>query len=87
MEIIHRCAPDNDYKSLCIFDDIGAQKLSDYVLERWYNIIDRRSSMKKPTLFTTNFSPKEIFATMGDRIASRICSGIVYELKGSDRRL
>ena len=40
-----------------------------------------------PTIFTSNITLKEISVLMSDRIASRIASGDVFELKGSDRRL
>lgn len=73
--------------NLCIFDDIGAQKISDYVIEAWYNIIDRRYMHEHPTVFTSNLSLREISAFMTDRIASRLASGIVFELKGEDKRL
>jgi len=70
-----------------IFDDIGAQKISEYVIEAWYNIIDRRYMFDYPTMFTSNLSLKEISFCMTDRIASRIASGVIFELKGNDRRL
>jgi len=72
---------------LRIFDDIGAQKISDYVIEAWYNIIDKRYMDEVPTMFTSNLSLKEISLCMTDRIASRIASGKIFELKGKDRRL
>lgn len=72
---------------LAIFDDIGAQKISDYVIEAWYNIIDRRYMFEHPTIFTSNLSLKEISVFMSDRIASRIASGIVFKLQGDDRRI
>lgn len=76
-----------DYTHTGIFDDVGAQKISDYVIEAWYNIIDRRYMYEHPTMFTSNLSLKEISIVMSDRIASRLASGINFELKGPDRRL
>lgn len=70
-----------------VFDDIGAQKLSDYVIEAWYTIIDRRYRDNLPTMFTSNLGLREISAYMTDRVASRLASGIVYELNGDDKRL
>lgn len=72
---------------LRIFDDVGAQKISDYVIEAWYNIIDKRYMNEIPTMFTSNLSLREISLCMTDRIASRIASGKVFELKGMDRRV
>lgn len=81
------CRDDDVKKRLVIFDDIGVQKISDYVIESWYNIINRRYMNNLPTIFTSNLSLKEISLTMTDRIASRLASGIVYEMQGIDRRL
>jgi DNA replication protein DnaC len=73
--------------SFAIFDDIGAQKISDYVIEAWYNIIDTRYGKVLPTVFTSNMTLSEISTFMSDRIASRIASGLIFELHGNDRRL
>lgn len=70
-----------------IFDDIGAQKISDYVIEVWYNIINERYMNGYKTIFTSNLSLKEIQQSMSDRIASRLASGIIYEMNGKDKRL
>lgn len=71
---------------LVIFDDIGAQKLSDYAIEAWYGIIDARYRNESPTVFTSNLKLGEICKCMSDRIASRLASGIVFEMGGEDRR-
>lgn len=90
-DIISRYCPKLDYwdksDKFSIFDDIGAQKLSEYALEVWYTIINERYSNGLKTIFTSNLSLKEIALSMSDRIASRLASGIVYEMKGNDRRL
>jgi DNA replication protein DnaC len=69
------------------FDDMGSSKLSEYVLETWFFILDYRYSNKLPTVLNSNYTLKEISNIMSDRIASRIASGVVYELKGTDRRI
>lgn len=69
-----------------IFDDIGAQKISEYVLEMWYSIIDYRYNECMPTVFTSNLDIEKISQVMNDRLASRLASGIVFQLKGKDRR-
>lgn len=79
--------PGNPTDSVHIFDDVGVQRSSDYTIEAWYNVINYRYSHKLPTVFTSNLSLKEISAFMTDRIASRLASGTVFELKGVDRRL
>lgn len=45
---------------LLVLDDIGSEKVSDWVLDVLFRIIDGRYRKKKPTLFTTNFSPTEL---------------------------
>lgn len=53
---------------LLVLDDIGAEKISDWVLESMFRIIDGRYRNKKPTLFTTNFTPTELlFRFMPDK--------------------
>lgn len=73
--------------TIAIFDDIGAQKQSEYVIEAWYNVIDLRYRNCKATVFTSNLAVKEISAGMSDRVASRLLSGTVVTLTGRDRRV
>lgn len=40
--------------SLLIIDDLGAERNTDYALEKVYNIIDSRSRTDKPMILTTN---------------------------------
>jgi DNA replication protein DnaC len=84
--IIKKYAPDSG-GDIAIFDDVGAQKVSDYTTDVWYKIIDRRYRNNYPTMFTTNLSPEELDRRLGDRIISRIISGVVFEFPGEDRRL
>lgn len=72
---------------ILIIDDLGAEKLSEYVIQAWYSIVDYRYSNMLPTVITSNLTVAEIAERFGDRIASRIASGIVLTLKGNDRRL
>lgn len=76
----------NFYKWL-IVDDLGSEKATDYVLQSWYSIIDHRYSNCKPTIYTSNLTPKEIAERYGDRIASRLISGLSIKLDGEDYRL
>ena len=70
-----------------IFDDVASNNCRDYVVEAWYNIINFRYNECIPSLFTSNYSIEEISSMMGDRIASRLASGLVFKLAGEDRRL
>jgi DNA replication protein DnaC len=80
LEMVNNC-------NLLIIDDIGSEKLTEWVRERIVSIIHTRVSNGLSTIYTSNLSPEELKEEMGDRIASRIlgCSSIV-EITGSDRR-
>jgi DNA replication protein DnaC len=84
--VIRRYAPESS-KSIVIFDDVGAQKVSEYTTEAWFKIIDRRYRHNAPTMFTTNLTFKELAANVGDRTASRIASGVRITFDGDDRRI
>jgi DNA replication protein DnaC len=45
---------------LLVLDDIGAEKITDWVLDVMFRIIDGRYRKKKPTLYTTNFFPADL---------------------------
>jgi len=45
---------------LLVMDDIGAEKVTDWVLEVLFRIIDGRYSYRRPIVFTTNFSPTSL---------------------------
>lgn len=46
--------------SLLIIDDLGAERDTDYALEKVYNIIDSRNRTNKPMILTTNLSFDEM---------------------------
>jgi DNA replication protein DnaC len=87
--IINRYAPDCDGKTdqLAIFDDVGAQNLTPYVIDAWYIIIDRRYRNNQKTIFTSNLTIEEISDRMTDRIGSRLASGLIFNMGNRDRRL
>jgi len=45
---------------LVIFDDLGAERSTDYALEKVYNIIDSRSRSNLPMILTTNLTVDEM---------------------------
>lgn len=55
--------------ALLIIDDLGAERSTDYALERVYNIVDSRYRAKKPMLLTTNLSLAEMQSTTDIRYA------------------
>lgn len=73
-------------KRWLVIDDIGVEKSSDWSLQVWYSIIDRRYQEMLPTIFTSNLSVADIAEKIGPRIASRISSGAVFTIDGNDYR-
>lgn len=49
-----------NYAKLVIFDDLGAERGTDYALEKIYNIIDSRYRKKLPMILTTNLTLDEM---------------------------
>ena len=77
-----------DFKGLLFIDDIGAEKMTEWVAETFYLILNYRYNEMLPTIFTSNLSPSELAERIGDRIVSRIIgSSDVIKLDGEDRRL
>lgn len=58
--------------SLLLLDDIGAERVSEWVQERLFLVIDHRYRRRLPTLFTTNLHPEDLEERLGGRIVSRI---------------
>lgn len=70
VRILDSCRTDPDYKDrfisriakkkLVIFDDLGAERSTDYALEQVYDIIDTRYRNRQPMIFTTNLTLDEM---------------------------
>ena len=77
-----------NFDGLLFFDDIGAEKASDWVRETFYLILNDKYENMIPVIFTSNYSLDELAEKMGDRVVSRIM-GIcdILKLEGRDRRL
>ena len=69
-----------------IFDDMIVSKMSNYDYSTLLNYADQRIFNEKTTIYTGNVPPENLSEFVGDRLASRICSGYTIELKGQDRR-
>jgi DNA replication protein DnaC len=76
--------------SLLVLDDLGVEKVTDYKLEKLYEVINGRDKAMKPGLvITSNYTLDEISERLNDdRIASRI-AGLctVVKVGGQDWRL
>lgn len=58
---------------LLVLDDLGAERTSEYVLDRLYVLINGRYQNDRATIITTNRSIAELRQQIGPRITSRIC--------------
>jgi DNA replication protein DnaC len=69
-------------------DDLGAEKLTEFVEEVTYFILNEREQNMRKTIITSNLSLAQIADKMGERISSRI-AGIcdIIKLEGNDRRI
>lgn len=77
---------------LLIIDDFGTEKMTESRYEELLEIINTReiNNSRRPcrTIITTNLSPREIFDTYGERIASRILGFYdILKFEGDDIRL
>lgn len=73
---------------LLIIDDIGSERVTEWVRERLVSMINTRVSSGLSTIYTSNLSPKELNNTLGNRIGSRVLgSSLVVEITGGDRRV
>ena len=65
LEYVKKC-------DLLIIDDFGVEKISEFVLDKAFALIDTRYRAEKPLIITTNLSLKEITDKFGSRIADRL---------------
>ncbi len=52
--------PSFDGLDLLVLDDLGAERQSEFMLERVFEIVDRRTRKAKPTIYTTNLLLNEL---------------------------
>ncbi len=72
---------------LLIIDDIGTEKVTEWVRERLVSIINTRAGAGLATIYTSNLSPEELLEKLGDRISSRVLgSSQAVKINGGDRR-
>lgn len=75
-------------RNILLFDDVGAHRISDFGIEMFGILLTHfHDNNRVGLLFTSNLTPKMIFDTMGERVASRL-EGIcrVVKLEGKDQR-
>ncbi|HEY3363821.1 MAG TPA: ATP-binding protein [Symbiobacteriaceae bacterium] len=94
---LHRFDDDEEYRQgidrllsadLIVLDDLGAEKVSEFVGQELFNIINHRMNRLMPMIVSTNLTAGEIEDAYGPRIASRLLNGFDgMELRGDDVRL
>ena len=57
---------------LLVFDDVGAENMTDFVKDRFYLIINERYEGCKPIIVTTNLDVDSLENRLGQRIVSRL---------------
>lgn len=72
---------------LILFDDIGAEKSSEWTREQICYIISERIDACRPSLITSNLSIEEISKNIDERLGSRFGGMAEYTMEGPDRRL
>lgn len=65
---------------LLVIDDLGTEKLTEWVEEQLYYVINGRYNAMLPTVITTNLRLADIMQRYGARIVSRLC-GMCYPLE------
>jgi DNA replication protein DnaC len=56
---------------VCVFDDPGREKVSEWMKTQYYRIIDKRRRDRLPTVFTSNHGWDDIAKLLGDAVSSR----------------
>lgn len=75
-------------RQLLFLDDVGAEKVTDWVGEMIYMIINHRYVERIPVIFTSNLPIGDLADRIGDRTASRIVEMCeIVELEGGDKRI
>lgn len=73
---------------LLIIDDVGTERVTEWVRERLVSIINTRVGAGLATIYTSNLSPEELLEKLGDRVSSRVLDrATVVEITGGDRRM
>lgn len=70
-----------------MLDDIGAERVTEWVAEKLFTIINTRHDNLLPTIFTSNLDPKQLAGHVGERTAWRIIEMCeVIKLEGANLR-
>ena len=72
---------------LVVWDEIGTKAVTRFEHEHLLSFINSRIDNGKSQVFTSNLSPEELRASVGDRLYSRVINlSTVLQFRGSDKR-
>src|SRR5262249_51929228 len=63
---------DLDGAPVLVLDDLGAERATDWAVERLFGLLNRRHDWRRPTVLTSNLGPKPLAEHLGERIAWRV---------------
>jgi len=70
-----------------VFDDLGTEKVSDWVKSKLFEIINARYNNLLPTVITSNLTMEQVARQYGDRLTDRLREmSVIFELKGDNLR-
>lgn len=73
--------------TVLVIDDLGAEKPSEWVRERMYEIVNARYEQHRQIIVTTNLNPAQLEKQLGARIAGRLMEMcLVAKVEGEQRR-
>lgn len=58
--------------ALLVLDDLGVERVTDWVAEKLFSLINHRHDYQLATIYTSNLSAKEMANHLGERTAQRI---------------
>ena len=73
--------------TLVVFDDLGAEKVSGWVLDLLYRVLNHRQTRRLRTVYTSNQSLAGLERRLDDRLAWRIkahCDGWIVKVQGAN---
>jgi DNA replication protein DnaC len=77
-----------DYEGLVVFDDLGRDKSTEYVMQIVYCIVDQRNMNNRQTIITSNLTLAELSQKFDESISSRIAEMCdPFFMVGENRRL
>lgn len=78
----------DDGADLFLFDDMGRERATDWVVEQIDAVMDARSRERLRQIVTTNLRGDQLRERYGDRVMSRLSRGARFvPMSGPDRRL